>query len=178
MRIAKLLWPVALIFAVLTAFAFIAGATWPSGAYVDFALLVFIVFFHLFLSSILLRRMHTWDWLTLSFISVFLTMSGVFLFALSRRLWPVFVNENLETILWFVRIPLLAALIWATVQLLLTPDPEIDQQRRRVAQRAEGRAEGHTAGRKAGHAAGRTKGHAEGMAQEHAEQLEREDAAQ
>ncbi len=175
---AYLLWPVAAVLAVLTVIAVLLGADWPSAKRGDFALIVFIMAFFLLMVSVILRRMHSLDLLSLSFGAVFLAMAGVYLYAISRTLWPMFTTSNLETILWVVRLPLLCSAAWATVMLIVTPDPEIEQQRRRVAQRKEGRAEGHTAGHKSGHAAGRTAGHAEGMAQEHAEQLEREDAAQ
>ncbi len=159
---AYLLWPVALVFTALTAFAFLAGAAIPPSARLDFAVIVFIAVFQMLMASVILQRMHGWDWLSLSFCAVFFSMSFVFLFAASRRLWPVFVERNLEVLLWSVRIPLLCALIWATVMLIVTPDPEIEQKRQRAVQRREGRAEG------------RTVGHAEGVAQEQDDQHERE----
>ncbi len=161
----NLLWPIAALFVALTALAFIAGADWPSKERGDFALIVFIVAFKVLISSVILRRMHGRDWLSLSFVAMFLSVASVFVYRTGVYLWPEYTLENETSIIRFIRLFLLVAIAWATVQILRTPDPEIEQRRRRAVQRARG------------HAAGRVEGHAEGVAQEQADQLEREELA-
>ncbi len=168
-HIATILWPVAVLWAIMAALFFVTSATWPEQASGYAFTLVNAGAFFLLLAFVIATRMHGWDWLTASLISLLVATGTFFLYRASLRLGIVWVTEHHEAFRMAVTVTLNLALAWAYVMLRLTPDPEIEQQRRRAVQRKEDRAEGR--------AEGRITGHAEGMAQEHADQLEREDAA-
>ncbi len=163
-HIATILWPVAVLWAIMAALFFVTSATWPEQASGYAFTLVNAGAFFLLLAFVIATRMHGWDWLTASLISLLVTTGAFFLYRASLRLGIVWVTEHHEAFRMAVTVTLNLAMAWGYVMLRITPDPEIEQQRRRVAQRREGRAEGRTAG------------HAEGVAQEQDDQRGRDEA--
>jgi hypothetical protein len=162
-RIRQVIWPVLIVWAVLLGLAFISEANWPNDNWLDFGIILWIATFDLLLATVLLRRMHGFDWLAFSLGCVFLTKSTLWFTAAGSQLWPEFAADHAQGIRWILRISLLISLPAAFAMLLITPDERYARE-----QRAEGVIEGYEEGM--------IEGHAEGMAQEASDQLSRENA--
>src|SRR6187402_87354 len=76
-RIWAAIWPVTLLWLVLLAIALWRDATWPTEGtrQTSFTALCVVVTFLLLVSTLMLRRMHGWDWLTISLAAAFATTS-------------------------------------------------------------------------------------------------------
>lgn len=118
------LWPVAVLWTVLIGVGFAFNADWPPRADLlpDFGLLCCIATFLVLLATLILRRMHGIDWLTIALATVFIAFSAVYFFSLGATLWPVWFTANRDWLLNLLRVVIAASMIWATALLLMTPD--------------------------------------------------------
>ncbi len=116
------IWPLAVLWAVLIGAGFAFDANWPQEWFPDFLLLAFIASFLVLLATLILRRMHGVDFLTIALASVFLAMSVIYFFGMGTILWPHWFAANRDWLLNLLRIAVAASGVWATALLLLTPD--------------------------------------------------------
>jgi nitrate reductase gamma subunit len=147
-------WPMLLVFAAFLIFGVIFGAEWPKDNWFDFSLLVVITGFNVLLATLILRRMHGRDWLTIALASVFIAVAVIWCFAAVGMLWTDFSAEYRDAYINPLRIGIIVTHLWATYLLITTAD----DGGYAAEQRAEGVIEGHI----------------EGVAQEKSDQYDRE----
>jgi hypothetical protein len=128
-RVVDIIWPVLLLWIVLLSVAFASDADWPETRRLDFALIASIATFDVLLASIMLRRMRGIDWLTLALSAVLITKSMLWFFFTGSRLWPEFVAEHSELLLWTLRLLIMGSLTGAVALLIATPDESYEQGR-------------------------------------------------
>jgi fucose 4-O-acetylase-like acetyltransferase len=146
-------WPMLLVFAIFLIGGVLGGAHKPANWF-DFSLLVVITGFNVLLASLILRRMHGRDWLTIALASVFIAVAVIWCFAAVGMLWTDFSAKYRDAYINPLRIGIIVTHLWATYLLITTAD----DGRYAAEQRAEGVIEGHL----------------EGVAQEKSDQYDRE----
>jgi hypothetical protein len=142
-----------LVFAIFLIGGVLGGAHKPANWF-DFSLLVVITGFNVLLASLILRRMHGRDWLTIALASVFIAVAVIWCSAAAGMLWTDFYAEYRDLYINPLRIGIVATHVWATYLLITTAD----DGGYAADQRAEGVIEGHL----------------EGVAQEKSDQYDRE----
>lgn len=133
--------PVAAVWAVLIAFGFWRDADWPGTVLHVWGTLAVVASFLLLVSTLMLRRMHGWDWLTVSLAAAFAAISLMPFYLMAARMWPAFFADHRTTLLYLVCAGMVVPLAFAVLMLLFTEDGSYAAE-----QRAEGVIEGHAAG--------------------------------
>lgn len=91
--------PVALIWAVLLAFAMIQGADWPNTNPHVWGTLAVMATFLLLVSTLMIRNMDGFDWLTVSLALAFAAVSLMPFYLMGAALWREWFIEHRPTIL-------------------------------------------------------------------------------
>ena len=155
-RMLSIIAPVIAVWVVLIAFGFWRDADWPEDRLLQFITLSAVASFVMLVSTLMLRRMHGRDWLTISLAVAFASLAVIPFYLMAVSLWREFYLAHRDHMLYAACAAMLIPLAWATVMLLITPDGSYAAD-----QRAEGVIEGR----------------AEGVAQEQHDQHVREGAA-
>jgi hypothetical protein len=134
---------VALLWLVLLAFGFWRDARWPEGSQreLSFAALALVSTYLVLVATLMLRRMHGWDRLTIVLALAFATTALIPFYLLAAQLWPLFFRAHQTTLVVGTCVILIGILTIAIVTLLTTPYTDYARE-----QRAEGVIEGHAAG--------------------------------
>ena len=133
--------PVAAVWAALIAFGVWRDADWPDRVFHVWGTLAVMATFLLLVATLMLRRMHGFDWLTVSLAAAFSAVSLMPFYLLAGALWPQYFREHRSDLLYVISVAILIPLIVAILMLLYAGENGYAAQ-----QRAEGVIEGHAAG--------------------------------
>lgn len=114
--------PVAIVWVVLIAFAFWQDADWPDERRYIWLTVAVVATFLMIVSTMMLRRMHGVDWLTISLAAAFAAVSLMPFYLLASSMWRAFFAEHQRVLLYAVCIGMAVPALWAIVMLAITPD--------------------------------------------------------
>ena len=110
------------VWAALIAFGFWRGADWPDTILHVWGTLAIVATFLILVSTLMLRRMHGRDWLTISLAVAFAAVSLMPFYLMAGSLWRMFFAEHREPLLYVVCAAMVIPLAGAIVMLVITPD--------------------------------------------------------
>lgn len=123
-RVANTIIPVVVIWIALIVFGLLADAEWPDAGttLISFAALCIVATFLLLVSTMMVRRMHGKDGLTLALAFAFATDSLMPFYLMGSILWRAFFQEHRLPLLIATATTLIVGSMVAIIALILTPD--------------------------------------------------------